>query len=62
MATLNNLEGVDLEQDDVNMDIDQQKLMGNSATTFSAPSSGGVRRAPVMGNRGLESQHRIQRE
>ena len=38
---LGNLEGVDIEQDDGAMDIDQQNLIGNTTTTFSAPSAGG---------------------
>ena len=60
---LGTLEGGDMEPDDALMDIDQQQLIGSSTTTFSAqPLGAGARRAPVMGNRGLESQHRVQRE
>ena len=52
-----------MEQDDALMDVDQKHLIGSSTTTFSAqPPGTGARRAPVMGNRGLESQHRVQRE
>ena len=62
-SMLGHLEGVDHELEESLMDIDQQQLIGNATTTFSAqPPSGGVRRAPVMGNRGLESQHRGQRD
>ena len=50
-----------MDQDDAFMDIDQQGLIGSSTTTFSAQPNN-ARRAPVMGNRGLESQHRVQRE
>ena len=61
MALLGTLEGADMDQDDAFMDIDQQQLIGSSTTTFSAQPNN-ARRAPVMGNRGLESQHRVQRE
>ena len=55
------MEGVDMDPDDAFMDTDQQQLIGSSTTTFSAQPPN-ARRAPVMGNRGLESQHRVQRE
>ena len=61
LALLGTLEGADMDQDDAFMDIDQQQLIGSSTTTFSAQPNN-ARRAPVMGNRGLESQHRVQRE